>query len=58
MPYGRITQLGECHLDKVKVAGSSPVLPTIARNWISFFKRRSGFFFYTDIFIILMVIEL
>lgn len=27
--YGRITQLGECHLDKVEVAGSSPVLPTI-----------------------------
>ena len=28
---GRITQLGECHLDKVEVAGSSPVLPTIIK---------------------------
>ncbi len=26
---GRLTQLGECHLDKVEVVGSSPISPTI-----------------------------
>lgn len=44
--YGRITQLGECHLDKVEVAGSSPVLPTISdlnRKRFRFFLFLSGF---------------
>ena len=30
--YGQLTQLVECHLDVVKVGGSSPSLPTGAAN--------------------------
>lgn len=33
MEYGTLTQLGECHLDVVKVVGSSPIRPTIPKEF-------------------------
>lgn len=42
--YGRLTQLAECHLDVVKVTGSSPVSPTKKPGKI---LNRPGFSFST-----------
>ena len=48
---GQLTQLVECHLDVVKVGGSSPSLPTGA-SVIKNSAANAGFLIYAEIFII------
>lgn len=50
---GQLTQLVECHLDVVKVTGSSPVLPTIKKSLL--IKR---FFFFLVMISVLSLILL